>query len=293
VTALRTQYRRVGYVAQGFSLYPHLTVWDHLLFGVDASPSLAAYWLSRLHLDGLEARYPSELSGGQRQRVSLAQALCRSPDILLLDEPLSALDTPVRRELRRELRNLQMATGLATVIVTHDPEEAAYLSNETIVMAAGRVLQTGATPAVFSEPNSPQVARLLGIPNPQRGVVTAPGLLEAEGFSLAVEAGDLAAGTPVLWSIRPDRVGVTLGSGVAGTVVDVIDTGTGIDLYVAVSPSVEIQARTSSDVGDLRVGQGVTLDLPRDALTVWPALDAPGDTGGPGDAPSLRAGGAR
>jgi molybdate transport system permease protein len=293
VTALRTQYRRVGYVAQGFSLYPHLTVWDHLLFGVDASPSLATYWLSRLHLDGLEARYPSELSGGQRQRVSLAQALCRSPDILLLDEPLSALDTPVRRELRRELRNLQVATGLATVIVTHDPEEAAYLSNETIVMAAGRVLQTGATPAVFSEPNSPQVARLLGIPNPQRGVVTAPGLLEAEGFSLAVEAGDLAAGTPVLWSIRPDRVGVTLGSGVAGTVVDVIDTGTGIDLYVAVSPSVEIQARTSSDIGDLRVGQGVTLDLPRDALTVWPALDAPGDTGGPGDAPSLRAGGAR
>ncbi len=167
VTALRTQYRRVGYVAQGFSLYPHLTVWDHLLFGVDASPSLAAYWLSRLHLDGLEARYPSELSGGQRQRVSLAQALCRSPDILLLDEPLSALDTPVRRELRRELRNLQVSTGLATVIVTHDPEEAAYLSNETIVMAAGRVLQAGATPAVLSEPNSPQVARLLGIPNPR------------------------------------------------------------------------------------------------------------------------------
>jgi len=225
--------------------------------------------------------------------VSLAQALCQSPDILLLDEPLSNLDTPVRHELRRELRNLQVATGLATVIVTHDPEEAAYLSNETIVMAAGRVLQTGATPAVFSEPNSPQVARLLGIPNPQRGVVTAPGLLEAQGFSLAVEAGDLAAGTPVLWSIRPDRVGVTLGSGVAGTVVDVIDTGTGIDLYVAVSPSVEIQARTSSDIGDLRVGQGVTLDLPRDAVTVWPALDAPGDTDGPGDATSLRAGGAR
>src|SRR5208282_6455272 len=110
---------------QGFALYPHLNAWEHLLFASGATPETAAYWLGHLRLDGLEDRYPSELSGGQRQRVALAQALCRSPDLLLLDEPFSALDFPVRRELRRELRRLQHETSLSTVLVTHDPEEAA------------------------------------------------------------------------------------------------------------------------------------------------------------------------
>ena len=92
--------RRIGYVPQGYGLLPHLTVWQQLCFAVDADEGLAAHWLARLHLDGLENRLPGELSGGQRQRVALAQSLTRSPDLLLLDEPFSALDTPVRSELR-------------------------------------------------------------------------------------------------------------------------------------------------------------------------------------------------
>ncbi len=99
-----------------------------------------AYWLDHLHLDGLQDRYPDQISGGQRQRVALAQALCRSPELLLLDEPFSALDAPVRLELRRELRRLQRETGLATVLVTHDPEEAAFLADEVIVISDGRAL---------------------------------------------------------------------------------------------------------------------------------------------------------
>ena len=105
-----TESRRVGYLAQGFSLFPHMTVWQHLVFPIGAAPPTAAYWLATLGLEDLTARYPAELSGGQRQRVALAQALCRSPDLLLLDEPFSALDTPVRHDLRRELRRLQRDT---------------------------------------------------------------------------------------------------------------------------------------------------------------------------------------
>ena len=107
VERIAVESRQVGYVAQGFSLYPHLTVWQQLLFAEGATPGRAAYWLDHLHLDGLQDRYPDQISGGQRQRVALAQALCRSPELLLLDEPFSALDAPVRWELRRELRRLQ------------------------------------------------------------------------------------------------------------------------------------------------------------------------------------------
>ena len=157
--------RPVSYVAQGFALYPHLTVWQQLLFGKGSKPETASYFLERLHLTGLQDRYPDQLSGGQRQRVALAQALCRSPGLLLLDEPFSAVDTPVRQELQRELRRLQKEIGLATVLVTHDPEEAAFLADEVIVISGGSELQSGPTKELYRRPSSPQVARLLGIVN--------------------------------------------------------------------------------------------------------------------------------
>ncbi len=169
VTDVAVERRQVGYVAQGFALFPHLSVWRQLLFAAGATPSVAAYWLTHLHLEGLENRYPSQLSGGQQQRVGLAQALCRSPGLLLLDEPFSALDAPVRRELRREVRRLQQETGLATVLVTHDPEEAAFLADEIIVLSEGHALQAGPTRQIFSRPASPEVAR------PDRDGQPAPG----------------------------------------------------------------------------------------------------------------------
>ncbi|MGP8066028.1 MAG: ATP-binding cassette domain-containing protein, partial [Acidimicrobiales bacterium] len=140
VTAVPIEERRVGYLPQGVTLLPHLTVWDQLLFGSGAEPSAAAYWLERLGLAGLENRLPEELSGGQRQRVGLAQALSRLPRLLLLDEPFSALDAPVRADLRRELRQLQRETGISTVLVTHDPEEAALLASEVMVISDGSLL---------------------------------------------------------------------------------------------------------------------------------------------------------
>jgi molybdate transport system permease protein len=118
-------------------------LWQQVLFATDANDGLAAWWLARLELDGLQWRLPHQLSGGQRQRVSLARALSRNPRLLLLDEPFSGLDAPVREELRRELRRLQRERGLSTVLVTHDPEEAALLADEVVVIDEGRVLQAG------------------------------------------------------------------------------------------------------------------------------------------------------
>ncbi len=273
-----TEKRRVGYVAQGFSLYPHLTVWSHLLFADGATPELAAYWLSHLHLDGLENRYPSELSGGQRQRVGLAQVLCRSPEVLLLDEPFSALDMPVRLELRRELRKLQRETGLATVLVTHDPEEAGFLSSEVIVIASGRVLQSGASREVFARPASPEVARLLGIANLHHATVAARGQIDACGAFIAVDTIDLPVGAAVLWSIRPEHVAISSTEGssqsghadvaLLGTITDIADVGTAIDLFIAITGELEIQARTLDPV-DFQVGTRCRVELPPEAISLW------------------------
>jgi len=276
--------RRVGYVAQGFTLFPHLTVWRHLLFADGATPGLASYWLRHLHLDGMEGRLPSELSGGQRQRVALAQVLCRSPRVLLLDEPFSALDVPVRLELRRELRRLQRETGLATVLVTHDPEEAAFLSDEVLILAHGRALQSGPSRQVFSRPASPEVARLLGIANLHHGVVETAGRIDADGARVVADTAALVPGTAVLWSVRPERVVVRRISdatelsgdpnvGLVGTLIDVADVGTAVDHFISIAGGLELQARTPDHVG-IAVGERCRVALPVDAISVWSADDA-------------------
>jgi ABC-type Fe3+/spermidine/putrescine transport system ATPase subunit/ABC-type sulfate transport system permease component len=271
--------RRVGYVAQGFTLYPHLTVWRHLLFARDATPELAAYWLEHLHLKGLEGRYPSELSGGQRQRVALAQVLCQSPHVLLLDEPFSALDMPVRWELRRELRRLQRETGLATVLVTHDPEEAAFLSDHVIVLENGRSLQHGTSREVYSRPSSPEVARLLGIANIHHATADSSGWISVQGVRLSVPASELAPGTSVLWSIRPEHITVAAIEEAPSTptssdhslvarLVDVAELGTAVDLFLEVNDDLTLQARAGNGDG-LVIGEKYRVELSPDAISVW------------------------
>lgn len=278
VSDVPVEKRGVGYVAQGFSLYPHLTVWRHLLFAKGSSPELAAYWLEHLRLSGLEGRLPAELSGGQRQRVGLAQVLCASPRVLLLDEPFSALDVPVRLELRRELRTLQRETGLATVLVTHDPEEAAFLSEELLVITDGVVLQSGPSRAIFNRPASAQVARLVGVENLHRATVASRASLNVAGDVVAIAPTDVSPGTEVLWSIRPERVTVSpahvgeMVEGVAleGTLNDVADVGTAYDLTVTLRGGLELSARTW---GSLELGEGspCRVSLDPDGIALWPA----------------------
>ncbi len=161
LSGLEPEARRVGYVPQGHSLLPGQSVWRQVNFGVDTDPRAAAHWIARLGLAEFVDRTPEQLSGGQRQRVALARALAYEPQLLLLDEPLSALDRPVREELRRELRRLQHEAGVATVLVTHDSDEAAMLAGDVIMIEAGRSLQSGSLEHVFSQPVSDRVAGLL------------------------------------------------------------------------------------------------------------------------------------
>jgi molybdate transport system ATP-binding protein len=170
------QARRVGYVFQGYALFPHLTVAQNVGFGLrDLPPARradkTAAVLEQLGLVGLEGRYPRELSGGQRQRVALGRALAIDPALLLLDEPLSALDAPLRRALRDELRALLSTVGTAAVLVTHDFTEAYRLGDRIVVYDAGRVVQSAPRSELLWQPASETVARIMGLRNVLRGVV--------------------------------------------------------------------------------------------------------------------------
>ena len=186
---LQPEARRVGYVPQGQSLLPGLSVWRQVNFGVGTDPQTAGHWIARLGLAELADRTPDQLSGGQRQRVALARALAYEPDLLLLDEPLSALDRPVREELRLELRRLQDEAGVATVLVTHDCDEAALLAGDVIVIEDGRALQAGTREQVFAAPASDRVARLLARTAHPAEVTEALELGEMTQISLRLDSG--------------------------------------------------------------------------------------------------------
>ena len=287
VSDVPVEHRRIGYVPQGLGLMPGRTVWQQVTFGVEADHARAAWWLETLHLAGLADRYPEELSGGQRQRVSLARALAPGPALVLLDEPFSALDAPVRDELRRELRSLQRKARLSTVLVTHDPEEAAILADEILVLSDGRVLQAGPVAEVYRRPASLQVAQLLGIRNVGHGVIAADGTVLCGSVSLAVAA-RLPTGTDVFWSVPREQVRVTrfqadlAGSHTArpplpeqmrahrAVVADVIDLGSTVEITVQLEGGPELTSR-STDPMVARPGEECLVHLEPETVTVWPA----------------------
>lgn len=241
----RVDERHVGYVPQGQTLFPHLDVRGQVLFGRGADPGLARYWLDAFGLSGFERRRPDELSGGERQRVSLAAALARRPRLVLLDEPFSALDAPVRAELRREVRRLQLG-GLSTVLVTHDAEEAALLADEVMILSRGQVLQAGPTAEVYTRPASAEVARLLGY-QLLAGVVADGGVLCGE-LLVAADCADLVKGQPVTWGIRTEHVTIHDGGRYEAAVADIADLG-GVAAVTLSWTGGELTARTSQPVG--------------------------------------------
>jgi len=170
------QERRLGYVFQGYALFPHLTVRSNVAFGLRRRPlaerdQRTAEVIERLGLVGLEGRCPRELSGGQRQRVALGRALANEPALVLLDEPLSALDLPLRRALRDELQAILADWRMPAVLVTHDFSEAYQLGDRVVIYEAGRVRQAAPRGDLLWRPASESVARILGVRNLLRGTV--------------------------------------------------------------------------------------------------------------------------
>jgi ABC-type sulfate/molybdate transport systems ATPase subunit/ABC-type sulfate transport system permease component len=264
-----TERREIGYVPQHPALMPRRTVWQQVTFAARSQPGLAAWWLQRLGLEGLEDRYPDELSGGQQRRVALARALAIEPRVLLLDEPFTGLDAPVRDRLRRDLRRLQREAGLCTVIVTHDPEEAAMLADEIVVIDNGRVLQAGPRRQVFSAPSTPEVAALLGIANARQAVAVASETIRSGGVELRTGGRELAVGSELTWCVRPERIALDPLGSYEAVLLDDLDLGSARELTLALGETLELTMRTTATC-ELEIGSPVRVEIDPEDLVVWP-----------------------
>jgi putative spermidine/putrescine transport system ATP-binding protein len=220
ITALSAAKRDMGMVFQSYSLFPHLTASDNVAFGprlrgVGATERRrqAAELLELVGMAGLDARYPHQMSGGQQQRVALARALAVRPKVLLLDEPLSALDAKVRLQLRDEIRRIQQELGITTLFVTHDQEEALSMADRVAVMRGGRLEQLAAPAELYERPATAFVAEFVGTMNHLVGVMVDGGQVEVAGRRLPVDGAQPKAGTKVKVLLRPEAVDLEVDAG--------------------------------------------------------------------------------
>ncbi len=231
--------RPVGVVFQNLALFPHLTVGGNVAFGLEVRRTprneiarRVAAALSMVDLPGLENRKVHEMSGGQRQRVALARALVLHPAVLLLDEPLSALDLKLRQMLQDELKHIQRRSGATFVFVTHDQDEALRLSDRIVVVNRGRIEQAGTADEIYDRPCSAFVARFVGDTNMLPGRITAVALGHAtivlDGLPRTLEAPchtKVGVGDDALLSLRPENLRLDDGEGLPALVTDVTYAG--------------------------------------------------------------------
>ncbi|MGY2049736.1 ABC transporter ATP-binding protein [Methylobacterium sp. JK268] len=294
VDAVAPWKRNIGMVFQNYALFPHMSVADNVAFGLamrrgtraEIAAKVAAA-LEQVHLAHLADRFPSQLSGGQRQRVALARAIVTRPSVLLLDEPLAALDRKLREQMQVEIKELQRAVGITTVFVTHDQEEALTLSDRIVVMEAGRVVQTGTPAEVYERPRSRFVSDFIGFTNAVQGRVeaveggTATVALRSGQTLLRVQAEpDLAASQAVDLVVRPEKVEFNPPDGgrpgrilVPGTLRHSVYTGAVTYHHVEIGGGETLIAMTANGEAPgaaPALGSAVTLGLRPDTLLVFP-----------------------
>jgi spermidine/putrescine transport system ATP-binding protein len=285
--------RNVNTVFQNYALFPHLNVYDNVAFGLrykdvpkqDVRKKVLDA-LALVRLEGYDKRRPSQLSGGQQQRVALARALILNPAVLLLDEPLGALDAKLRKALQIELKALQEEIGITFIYVTHDQEEALTMSDRIAVMSAGRVVQVGTPHEVYEDPATTYVADFLGVSNLM--TATAEGTdgsgrcrVRLGNFEISAMQGDVDAHGPVKVVIRPERVrledhGASGENRVPGMVERVVYVGSIMQVIVRLAPGETLQAWVQNTGLSLPYDQGmpVSVHLPSEAVRVLLDPDA-------------------
>ena len=276
--------RNIGMMFQNYALFPHMSVAENVAFGLEvrgrpreevAERVKAA--LAMVRLGGMEQRRPKQLSGGQQQRVALARALVTRPKVLLLDEPLGALDKHLRQEMQVELRRIQRQVGITTIFVTHDQEEALTLSDRIAIFDSGRIIQEGAPMAVYERPVTRFAAGFLGEANFLQGRVAAvaPGGLARVTLEVGGDAScrlaDGQVGQSVVLALRPEKITLSAG-GSAGTnalqgkVLDVVFSGNSTTYRIAVGDQIVTLFRQNMAAGTVAPGTDVVLSWSPDHL---------------------------
>ena len=295
MTGKRPYERNVGLLFQDYALFPHMSVVQNVGYGLknrgyekSRIPARIREMLELVKLVGFEDRRPAQLSGGQQQRVALARALAVSPEVVLLDEPLSALDAKLRQELRVELKEILSAVGATTIVVTHDQEEAMSLGDSVIVMSEGRIMQRGRPTEIYADPKTRFVAEFIGRSNWFSGSLGA-GVAEdvrefttSDGHRLLVPRPSGSASDASAWEvcIRPERIGIDTGGSalagaepanrLSGTVRDVAHLGAAIHLVIELAGGRRITA-TEQYLGQPLELAGKHIDLtfrPEDCIIV-------------------------
>jgi putative spermidine/putrescine transport system ATP-binding protein len=278
VTDLPVNKRNIGMVFQAYSLFPHMVAWENVAFGLQmrhiATAERKKRALDMLELVGLGRyadRYANQMSGGQQQRVALARALAINPQVLLLDEPLSALDAKVRSRLRDEIRRVQLDVGITTLFVTHDQEEALAIADRVGVMQAGKLEQLGPPTLVYSRPATPFVADFVGLTNRMPGEVKFGGV-EVRGTQLPLVQKDVPTG-PAIALVRPEAVTIA-GSAdsdsgpLVGTVIAVAFLGAISRVTVDLGDTTVLAQLPTSAASDHPAGSRVRLVLRADPVLV-------------------------
>jgi len=288
VIDVRPEARNIGVVFQDYALFPHLTVANNVAYGlrVRRTPREQVRREVDQYLDlvgraGYEERCPDQLSGGQKQRVALARALVVKPDILLLDEPLSALDRKIRKEMQVELRRIQRETGVTAVIVTHDQDEAISLGDDLVVLESGAIMQRGRPAEVYGNPQNYFVADFLGELNVVRCVASGTGNSQVTVGGVTTAVRDIertiADGERAFLVFRPEHAVVAPdpagdsfgGLEIDGRVTEIIDQGQTHDIFVDTGLGSLKSTQLSSTPDPVRVGERAFVRIATGAMSVF------------------------
>ena len=285
VTQLPAHRRNLGMVFQAYSLFPNMNALDNIAFGLEVRrvPTgqrrrRAGDLLDLVGLSGLAERFPYELSGGQQQRVALARALCAEPRLLLLDEPLSALDAKVRAQLRDEIRRIQLELGITTLFVTHDQEEALSVSDRVGVMRAGQLEQLGSPAEVYSDPATEFVALFVGSVSRLPGRMVGPGTVNLLGSDVSVLPGvgrGVSTGDPVDVLVRPESIRIRPSPSGGAVVSRVAFFGATVRVIATLSEGVEVASTLPASEGALLpAGARAEVELTDHVLFIVPRAPA-------------------